>query len=84
MYPMSRVKMEGLTAVISEDFCFSKHVKLTVAKKLLSVTDCNFEVTDEDGNVMFKVKEKLFSLRDRHLLLDARGTPFLTLMKKVT
>ncbi|XP_057807255.1 protein LURP-one-related 15-like isoform X1 [Salvia miltiorrhiza] len=79
---MARVKMEDLTAVISRDFCVPQRVNLTVVRKLLAVTDCNFEVIDEDGNIMFKVKQKLFSLHDRRILLDAGGTPIATLRKK--
>lgn len=79
----AKPKMEDLTAVISRDFCVPRHVHLTVVRKLLAVTDGNFEVTDEDGNIMFKVKRKLFSLHDRCILLDAGGTPIATLRKKV-
>ncbi|KAI3462177.1 hypothetical protein Pfo_018840 [Paulownia fortunei] len=73
---------ESLTTVISPDFCVPGHVHLTIVRKLLAVTDGNFVATDDKGNIMFKVKEKLFSIHDRHVLLDAGGTPIVTLKKK--
>lgn len=74
---------ENLTAVISPDFCVREHVNLTIVRKLLAVTDGNFEVTDDKGNIMFRVTEKLLSIHNRHVLLDAGGTPIVTFSKKV-
>ena len=47
------------------------------------LSDGNFAVTDVNGNVMFKVKAKHFSLHDRRVLLDANGVPVLSFQKKV-
>nr|GEU61547.1 retrotransposon protein, putative, Ty1-copia subclass [Tanacetum cinerariifolium] len=42
----------------------------------------NLLLTDVNGNVMFKVKAKHFSIRDRRVLLDASGVPLLSFQKK--
>ncbi|KAL0463331.1 UNVERIFIED_CONTAM: protein LURP-one-related 15 [Sesamum latifolium] len=78
----STTDAENQTSVISPSFCFPSHVHLTIVRKLLAVTDGNFAITDENGNVMFKVINKLFSIHDRHVLLDAAGTPIVTFKKK--
>jgi uncharacterized protein YxjI len=70
-------------AIISPQFCAPYPVDLTIVRKLLTVTEGNFAVTDVNGNVMFKIKGKFFSLRDRRVLLDAAGNPILTLQQKI-
>lgn len=70
-------------AVVSPQFCAPYPVDLTVVRKLLTITDGNFAVTDINGNIMFKVKGKLLSLRDRRVLLDTSGLPVLSLQQKI-
>ncbi|KAJ0691531.1 putative tubby-like protein [Helianthus annuus] len=72
----------GIT-VVSPHFLAPYPVDLTIVKKLLTLSDGNFAVTDVNGNVMFKVKGKHISLRDRRVLLDAAGNPILSFQKKV-
>jgi len=50
----------------------------------MTLTDGNFAVTDVNGNLLFKVKEPLFSISDKRILLDAYDTPILTLRENVS
>ncbi|GER44282.1 hypothetical protein STAS_21182 [Striga asiatica] len=68
--------------VLGPHFCVGYPVDLTVQKKL-SFSEGNFGVTDINGNVMFTVRGKLFSLRDRRVLLDAFGNPVITFQQKI-
>ncbi|KAF5762682.1 putative tubby-like protein [Helianthus annuus] len=72
----------GIT-VVSPHFLAPYPVDLTIVKKLLTLSDGNFAITDVNGNVMFKVKGKHISLRDRRVLLDAAGNPILSFQKKL-
>ncbi|CAH1446026.1 unnamed protein product [Lactuca virosa] len=75
--------MANPVAVVSPHFLAPHPVDLTIVRKLLSLSDGNFAVTDANGNVMFKVKGKHLSLRDRRVLLDAAGNPILSFQKKL-
>lgn len=70
-------------AVIGPQYCAPYPVDLSVVRKVLTITDGNFAVTDTGGNVIFKVKGVLFSIKTRRLILDAAGTPIMTLKPKV-
>ncbi|GKD65298.1 LURP-one-related 10-like protein [Tanacetum coccineum] len=70
------------SAIVSPHFLAPYPVDLTIVRKLMSLSDGNFAVTDVNGNVMFKVKAKHFSIRDRRVLLDASGVPVLSFQKK--
>lgn len=72
------------SAVISSQFCAPYPVDLVIARKLLKLSEGNFGVTDVNGNLMFKVKGKFFSLRDRRILLDAADNPIVSFQQKVT
>lgn len=69
-------------AVVGQQFCAPYPVDLSIVRKLLKITEGNFSVTDVNGNVMFTVKGKFFSLHDKRVLLDASGQPVLTLKQK--
>ncbi|WCJ27952.1 hypothetical protein M5689_009666 [Euphorbia peplus] len=58
-------------------------VDLKVASKLLSIGECNFGVTDQNGTLIFKVKSKFLSIRDRRFLLDAAGNILATFQQKI-
>ncbi|KAI3674785.1 hypothetical protein L2E82_51900 [Cichorium intybus] len=75
--------MANPAAIVSPHFLAPYPVDLTIVRKLLSLSDGNFAVTDVNGNVMFKVKAKHLSLRDRRVLLDAAGNPVLSFQKKL-
>lgn len=70
-------------AIVSPHFCAPYPVELGIVRKLMTITDGNFAVTDANGNLLFKVKEPLFSLSDKRVLLDASDTPILTLRENV-
>ncbi|OIS98032.1 PREDICTED: protein LURP-one-related 10-like [Nicotiana attenuata] len=70
-------------AIISPQFCAPYPVDLNVVRKLMTLSEGSFGVTDVNGNIIFKVKGKLFSLRDRRVLLDAAGNPLVTFQQKM-
>ncbi|KAL0310046.1 UNVERIFIED_CONTAM: protein LURP-one-related 15 [Sesamum calycinum] len=73
----------GPVAVISPQFCVGYPVDLTIVRKLMTLSEGSFGVTDVNGNIMFRVKGKLFSLHDRRVLLDATGIPIITFQQKL-
>ncbi|KAL6574523.1 hypothetical protein OROMI_011808 [Orobanche minor] len=75
--------VQSPVAVISPQFCVGYPVDLTIVRKLMTLSEGNFGVTDVNGNIMFKVKGKLLSLHDRRVLLDASGTPIITFQQKL-
>lgn len=83
-YPSTSVPMPAVpTAVIGPQFCAPYPLDLAVVKKVMTLSDGNFVVTDVNGNVVFKVKGSLMTLRDRRILVDAAGNPLVTLRRKV-
>ncbi|XP_051117361.1 protein LURP-one-related 15-like [Andrographis paniculata] len=68
-------------SVVSAEFRVPKNVHLRIAKRHSGATD-DFVVTDEKGNIVFEVVGKFFSLHNRHVLVDDRGTSILTFKKK--
>ncbi|KAM1386797.1 hypothetical protein PS1_033218 [Malus domestica] len=72
-------------AIISPHFCSSHSMDLAIVRKVLTIREGNFVVTDITGNMIFKVRGSLlFSLHDRRVLLDTAGYPIITLRKKLT
>lgn len=49
----------------------------------MTVSEGNFGVTDNQGNMVFTVRGKLFSTRDRRVLLDVHGNPLVSLQQKI-
>ncbi|KAI7745089.1 hypothetical protein M8C21_017789 [Ambrosia artemisiifolia] len=70
--------------VVSHQFVSPNPIHMLSGKKLLALSDGNFGVTDVNGNLMFKLKGKLLSVRGRRLLVDGAGNRILTLHKKLT
>lgn len=70
-------------AIVGPQFCAPYPVDLGIVRKVMTITDGNFAVTDVNGNLLFKVKEPLFSLSDKRILLDASDNPILTLRENV-
>ncbi|KZV33113.1 protein LURP-one-related 10-like [Dorcoceras hygrometricum] len=50
---------------------------------MMTLSEGSFGVTDVNGNVMFRVKGKLLSIRDRRVLYDVSGTPLITFHQKM-
>ncbi|XP_061357867.1 protein LURP-one-related 10 [Gastrolobium bilobum] len=71
------------TTVIGPQYCAPYPVDLAVVKKVMTISDGNFVVTDVNGNIVFKVKGSLLTLRDRRVLIDAAGKPIVTLRRKM-
>ncbi|KAI9074908.1 hypothetical protein K1719_043137 [Acacia pycnantha] len=69
--------------VIGPQYCAPYPVDLSIVKKVMSISDGNFVIADHQGNVLFKVKGSLLTLRDRRVLIDPAGNPVVTLRRKI-
>lgn len=69
-------------SVIGPQYCCPQPVDLAIVRKVLTITEGNFGVTDINGNILFKIKGKFLSIHDRRVLLDAAGNPICTLRPK--
>lgn len=82
--PSASAPMPPLPAAIfGPQYCAPYPLDLAIVKKVMTISDGNFAVTDINGNIIFKVKGSLLTLRDRRVLLDAAGNPITTLRRKV-
>ncbi|WOG95974.1 hypothetical protein DCAR_0415304 [Daucus carota subsp. sativus] len=54
-----------------------------IVQKMMTISEGNYAVTDANGNIMFKVKSKVLSPRDLHVLLDAAGNLVVSFQKKI-
>ena len=70
-------------AVVGPQFTAAYPVDLIITKKLMTLAEGSFAVTDVNGAVMFKVKGSILSLHDRRLLLDNADNPVVSLRQKV-
>lgn len=70
-------------AIVGPHFCSPHPVDLAITRKVLTITDGNFVVTDVNANFIFRVKGSLLTLHGRRLILDAAGNPIITLRQKV-
>nr|GLL24384.1 protein LURP-one-related 10-like [Ipomoea trifida] len=69
--------------VISPQFIVPYPVDLAVVRKVMTLQEGKFEVLDINGTVMFKIKSKLLSIRDRRILVDTNDTPIVTFQQKI-
>ncbi|CAL9217302.1 unnamed protein product [Arabidopsis halleri] len=69
--------------IVDPKYCSPQPVDLAIVRKVLKITDGNFVITNADGNLLFKVKDPLFSLHEKRILLDGFGTKVLTLKGKI-
>ncbi|XVF37481.1 hypothetical protein REPUB_Repub20aG0011900 [Reevesia pubescens] len=81
--PRSSTPLANPVSIISPHFCAPYPVDLAIVRKVLTITDGNFVVTDINGNIVFKVKGAFLTIRDRRVLLDAAGHPIVTLKRKL-
>lgn len=71
------------SAIIGPQYCVPQVVDLAIVRKVMSLTDGSFVVTDASDNILFKVKGRVFSIHDRRVMVDAAGNPLVTLTEKV-
>ncbi|XVF29667.1 hypothetical protein REPUB_Repub15cG0141600 [Reevesia pubescens] len=69
--------------VIGQQFLAPYPIDLKIQQKVFTLAENNFDITDVNGNIIFKVTGKLFSIHDRRTLLDAAGNPLVSLKQKV-
>ncbi|KAK9054893.1 hypothetical protein SSX86_025972 [Deinandra increscens subsp. villosa] len=70
--------------VVDAQFIEPYTVDLAVQRKsAVTNSSGNFTIIDVNGNMMFKIKDTLFSFHDRHILYDANEKPVLTFKKKL-
>ncbi|XP_010416365.1 PREDICTED: protein LURP-one-related 15-like [Camelina sativa] len=69
--------------IVDPKYCSPHPVDLAIVRKLMKVTDGNFAITNVDGNLLFNVKQPLFSLHENRILLDGSETQVLTLQRKM-
>ncbi|XVF37452.1 hypothetical protein REPUB_Repub20aG0013100 [Reevesia pubescens] len=81
--PSSSTPLANPVSIISPHFCAPYPVDLAIVRKVFTITNGNFVVTDINGNIVFKVKGAFLTTRNRRVLLDAAGHPIVTLRKKV-
>ncbi|OMP10852.1 hypothetical protein COLO4_04217 [Corchorus olitorius] len=78
----SSAPMANPVSIIGPQFCAPYPVELAFVRKVLTITDGNFVVTDINGNILFKVKGAFLTMHDRRVLIDAAGNPIVTLKQK--
>ncbi|XP_022743298.1 protein LURP-one-related 15-like [Durio zibethinus] len=81
--PSASSPLANPVSVIGPQYCCPQPVDLVMVGKVWTLTEGNFTVTDINGNIMFKIKAKSFSMHDCRLLLDATGNPICTLRPKI-
>ncbi|GAB2217868.1 hypothetical protein Droror1_Dr00001081 [Drosera rotundifolia] len=74
---------QASVVVVGQQFAAPYPVTLVITKKVLSLREGEFNVTDVNGNLIFSIKGSFFSAADRHVLRDAAGVPILTLRRKL-
>ncbi|KAI3430269.1 hypothetical protein D9Q98_004865 [Chlorella vulgaris] len=72
-----------LTPVVDVAYCVPGQVTLKAKEKSMSISGDNFTVIGPDGSAWFKVDAKMFSMREKRVLLDAAGRPAAALQKKL-
>ncbi|KAL5728132.1 hypothetical protein ACHQM5_001254 [Ranunculus cassubicifolius] len=66
----------SLMSVIAPEYCLPDPVELTLTSNLLTVTD-------DKGNIVFKVKPSMFSFSDKHVLIDPAGNHLVSMRQKI-
>lgn len=67
---------------IEDRFALPYQIQLKLKEKLFSMREDSSIVNCADGSVIFKVKGKAFSLRDKKTLIDGYGNAVCTLTDK--
>ncbi|GMJ08529.1 hypothetical protein like AT5G01750 [Hibiscus trionum] len=69
--------------VIGEQFIAPNPVELKIQHTVFTVAENHFDITDDVGNPIFKVRDKLFSFPNRRVVFDANGSPLVSLRQKI-
>ncbi|KAL5698921.1 hypothetical protein ACHQM5_029892 [Ranunculus cassubicifolius] len=71
--------------IINPKYCLSTPINLFIRRKIKDITNLKFVITNEIGNVIFKVKPVISSrtLHETHLLVDDQDHPLLTIRRKI-
>ncbi|CAD5318501.1 unnamed protein product [Arabidopsis thaliana] len=75
--------MQQPCVIVGSKYCSPNPVGLAIVRKVMKITDGNFVITSADGKLLFKVKDPLFSLHGKRILLDCSGAKVLTLRGKM-
>ena len=81
--PAPNAKFHSPVPIISPQYCVPHEVNLSIVRQILNVTGGNFEVTDVNGVFIFKVNQRILSLRGLRVLCDGNGNPVVTIRHKV-
>ncbi|MED6172174.1 hypothetical protein PIB30_047653 [Stylosanthes scabra] len=69
-------------AVVGPQFCATYTVYVTLVRHVVTLSDTCFNVTDDNGNLVFYVKSNVVSLHDRIVIKDPPGNTIITLRRK--
>ncbi|XP_039066814.1 protein LURP-one-related 10-like [Hibiscus syriacus] len=69
--------------VIDKQFIVPNPVELKIQHTIFTVAENYFDITDDNGNPVFKVRDKLFSFPNRRVMFDADGRPLVSLRQKI-
>ncbi|PON94382.1 LURP1-related protein domain containing protein [Trema orientale] len=70
-------------AVVGSQLLAPYPVDLIMVKKLMTLAEGTFTVTDIKGSIMLKAKGSIFSIHDRRTQLDASNNPIILLQQKI-
>ncbi|KDP21697.1 hypothetical protein JCGZ_03368 [Jatropha curcas] len=69
-------------SVIGDGYCFPYPMELIVKKKIKSLSNAQFEVFDQSGNLLLQVDGGIWSWKMKRILRDPAGFPILTMCGK--
>ncbi|XP_077239181.1 protein LURP-one-related 10-like [Tasmannia lanceolata] len=75
--------LSDVVAIVGPQFCAPNPLNLYITEKTWNTTGGDYTVTDTNGNMVFKFKGKMFSLRNNRVLLDAARNPLVTMQRKI-
>ncbi|PSS17677.1 Protein LURP-one-related like [Actinidia chinensis var. chinensis] len=70
-------------AIVGHQFCAPNTIDLAIVRKFWTVSHGLFEVTDVNGNPMFKVRGRALTRHANKVLLNTAGYPIITLRQKI-
>lgn len=76
-FDLSSCRCVGLAPLLEKEITFA------IRQKLLSLTGQSMNINDKDGNTIAKIDGKVWSLRDRAVILGFDGEPACCIVEKV-